>query len=51
MIDFDQLPDYVVNAQFDAELLELKNEKDDLRRQAMGILATAQTTYASFADV
>ena len=51
VIDFNQLPDYVVNAQFDAGLLELKEEKDDLNRKAHGILRTAQSTYASFADV
>jgi DNA mismatch repair protein MSH2 len=51
VIDFDQLPDLVVNSNHNPKLRELHEEKQSLVRDAQQELSKAQHGYASFADV
>ena len=51
VVDFDELPDLVVNCRHDPNLQELRVEKDSLVNQAQAELNKAQTGYARFADV
>ena len=51
VVDFDELPDLVVNCRHDPTLQEMRQEKDSLTTQAQAELSKAQNGYARFADV
>ena len=50
VIDFNQLPDLVVNADLNEELRDLYREKRSVQAQAEDILDDARCNWASFAD-
>jgi DNA mismatch repair ATPase MutS len=51
VVDFNQLPDLVINAKHDPALKEIRDEMDDIEKQAEDLLDDARSSWASFADV
>jgi len=51
VVDFDRLPDLMVAAKHDPNLMELKEEIDDLEAQARQLQEKANRTWGSFTDV
>ena len=51
VVDFNQLPDLMINSQHDPALDELRQERDELLVQAQSILSEASRRWASFADI
>lgn len=51
VIDMEQLPSFEINPQHDPELLELRQERDDLEARADKLLAQARSGWAACADV
>lgn len=51
VIDFDKLPDFMVNSKHDPELKSVEEELEALKEQADNLLHQARTRWASFTDV